>query len=75
LGLAQQALSYCDAAVDLAGSWTIGDNVSDIEFGKALGTRTALLLSRYWSTDSLAKKPDLRAMNLRDAAEQIVNLE
>lgn len=40
-GMLQQAAH--DLEIDLAASWMIGDNVSDIEAGKAAGCRTVLV--------------------------------
>jgi histidinol-phosphate phosphatase family protein len=33
--------------IDLASSWTVGDNASDLEAGAAAGTRSALVLTGY----------------------------
>jgi D-glycero-D-manno-heptose 1,7-bisphosphate phosphatase len=57
--------------IDYPASWTIGDKLSDIEFGAALGTRTALLRSRYWSPGDLTRAPDLLADSLLEAARRI----
>jgi D-glycero-D-manno-heptose 1,7-bisphosphate phosphatase len=58
--------------IDYRHSWTIGDKPSDIEFGRALQTRTALIRSRYWADGQLSTFPDVVADSLFDAALQIV---
>jgi hypothetical protein len=52
---------------------TIGDKPSDIEFGRALGTRTAFIRSRYWSSHYLRARPDLIAESLFGASRLIAN--
>lgn len=54
--------------IDYAASWTVGDKVADICFGQALGTRTALIHSRYWNEVGLVKKPDAIVDSLLEAA-------
>lgn len=58
--------------VDYAASWTIGDKPGDAAFGLALGTRTALIRSRYWNAADLAVRPTLIADSLPAAADEIV---
>ncbi len=58
--------------IDYRLSWTIGDKPSDIEFGRALQTRTALIRSHYWAEGPLSTFPDVVADSLFDAAVQIV---
>jgi D-glycero-D-manno-heptose 1,7-bisphosphate phosphatase len=53
-------------------SWTIGDKISDIGFGRNLGTRTALLHSRYWDEAPASDPPDLIADSLYEAAQAIL---
>jgi D-glycero-D-manno-heptose 1,7-bisphosphate phosphatase len=53
-------------------SWTIGDKISDIEFGVNLGTHTALLHSSYWDEASLSDPPDLVAHSLYEVAQAIL---
>jgi len=59
-------------AIDYQRSWTVGDKTSDIAFGKALGTRTALLSSPYWSEAELTDRPNLIANSLREATRRIL---
>lgn len=58
--------------IDYEGSWTIGDKEADLKFGKALGTRTALIRSRYWEEAALSEAPDFLASSLYEAAEKII---
>ena len=53
-------------------SWTIGDKISDIEFGSNLQTHTALLYSRYWDEAPRSNPPDLIAESLYEAAQKIL---
>ena len=71
-GMARQVAQQLEAPIDYAASWTIGDKLSDLEFGVALGTHTALIRSRYWSAADLAIQPDLIVDSLYDAARAIV---
>jgi D-glycero-D-manno-heptose 1,7-bisphosphate phosphatase len=48
VGLARQAASLL-GEINYAQSWVIGDKPSDVAFGVALGARTVLLRSRYWT--------------------------
>lgn len=75
-GLAAVVEQQIDEAIDYAASWTIGDKVSDIEFGQALGTRTALIASEYWKAgDPLRQPPDLFVASLLEAARRITQPE
>ena len=71
IGLARQIEARLGEPIDYAGSWTVGDKPSDIEFGQALGTRTILLRSRYWSPAELPLTPDHVCESLLAAAEVI----
>jgi D-glycero-D-manno-heptose 1,7-bisphosphate phosphatase len=53
-------------------SWVIGDKLSDLVFGRALGTRTALLRSQYWRADRLLHAPTLVADCLYQSAQAII---
>ena len=55
--------------IDFATSWVIGDKESDIAFGKSLGSKTALIRSRYWQPDTLAVAPDLTVNSLWEFAQ------
>jgi hypothetical protein len=54
--------------IDYAARWTIGDKPTDVGFGVALGTRTALLRSTYWSDGELEIPPDLIVRGFYEAA-------
>lgn len=74
-GLARQIEEKLGEGIDYAASWTIGDKVTDVQFGAALGTKTALIRSRYWSEDSLEVTPNIIADSLHDAVNQIVSAQ
>ena len=71
-GLARQIEGQLPDPVDYRASWVIGDKVSDVQFGKALGTRTALLSSPYWCQDELEDQPDVVAESLYAATQAII---
>jgi D-glycero-D-manno-heptose 1,7-bisphosphate phosphatase len=71
-GLARQVELQLAAPIDYPASWTIGDKISDIGFGRALGSRTILLRSQYWRPDDLSIPPDTIANSLLEAARGIV---
>lgn len=56
--------------IDYARSWTVGDKPSDVEFGRRLGTRTALIRSHYWSEGDLLVRPSLVVDSLLDMAQR-----
>jgi D-glycero-D-manno-heptose 1,7-bisphosphate phosphatase len=60
--------------IDYQSSWTIGDKIADLEFGKKLKTHTSLLRSKYWSENELPRKPDHIVNSLLEAAAKIVSL-
>jgi len=68
-GLAENIERQLGQPIDYARSWTIGDKPSDVEFGQNLGTHTALLTSRYWTSDDLACQPDVVASSLAEAVQ------
>lgn len=71
-GMASQIVEQLGGSVDFAASWMFGDKPSDIEFGQRLGTRTALIKSRYWNATSLTVKPEITADSLLGAVEVIL---
>jgi len=76
VGLARQFEASIRGPVDYAASWTIGDKPSDIEFGRSLGTRTALIRSEYWNPSDLEQAPpDIIADSLSAAAERLLSFE
>lgn len=57
--------------IDFAQSWVIGDKEKDVELGKTIGAKTALIRSRYWKEEELTHKPDLIVGSLLEAVEQV----
>ena len=72
-GMAQQIEKTIGDSIDYSESWMVGDKLSDIEFGLRLGTRTALIQSRYWREGELLHPPDITIISLWDAARQILD--
>jgi D-glycero-D-manno-heptose 1,7-bisphosphate phosphatase len=58
--------------IDLEYSWMIGDRNTDIECGKAAGTRTILIEEKHSSGSLATCNPDFRAENLKDAVTIIL---
>ena len=71
-GLTRPIEGQLPEPIDYRASWVIGDKVSDVQFGKALGTRTALLSSPYWCQDELEDQPDVVAESLYAATQAII---
>lgn len=59
--------------IDYAHSWVIGDKEKDVELGKTIGAKTALVKSKYWTEpfDTARGKPDMIVESLLEAAQQI----
>lgn len=57
--------------INYSQSWVIGDKQLDLELGKNIGAKTALVRSKYWKEKALTHKPDLIVGSLLEAAEQI----
>lgn len=57
--------------IDFAHSWVIGDKEKDIELGKAIGAKTALVRSAYWKEGELSYQPDLIVDSLLEAAGHV----
>jgi histidinol-phosphate phosphatase family protein len=60
--------------VDLSGTYFIGDGLVDVKAGKALGMKTALVLSGKTNREAIDKwelKPDYVFNDLREAADWI----
>lgn len=74
-GMADQIAAQLNHSIDDDRSWTIGDKPSDVGFGAALGTRTAIIRSRHWSDDELEVQPTLIVESLFEAARRIVAIE
>jgi D-glycero-D-manno-heptose 1,7-bisphosphate phosphatase len=68
-----------DLGIDLSGSYTVGDGVTDIVAGKAAGTKALFVNSRKcYNCDALIEHqtwPDYIVSNLPEAAAVILNLE
>lgn len=60
--------------IDYARSWSVGDKITDHEFGIKLGTRTVLLRSEYWTTVPNNPPPTIVANSLIEAAQKIKTL-
>jgi histidinol-phosphate phosphatase family protein len=74
-GLATQIEEALGQAIDYGKSWTIGDKVSDMEFGRSLGAHTALISSNYWTVKDLPCPPDLTGDSLFECVSEILGLE
>jgi D-glycero-D-manno-heptose 1,7-bisphosphate phosphatase len=61
-----------DYKINLAKSWMVGDRDSDIECGKAAGTRTILVENPHSSIYRGSSHPDFRSANLKDATRLII---
>lgn len=71
-GMARQIEAQLGEPVAYERSWVIGDKLSDLRFGQALGVRVALLRSRYWDEDQLPAPPTLIADSLYESAQAIL---
>lgn len=70
-GLVNSVEQQLGASIDFGRSWMIGDKPTDVEFGNALGTRTALLQSSYWDAEQLGCRPDLVVRDLATCVSEI----
>lgn len=59
--------------IDYGNSWMIGDKIADMEFGRNINVKTALIRSRYWKEDELESKPDIIIGSLLEASENILS--
>jgi D-glycero-D-manno-heptose 1,7-bisphosphate phosphatase len=65
-------------ALDLSGSWIVGDRYADLEMGHAAGTRGILVMTGYGRgeyelhRDTWPRQPDILAENLKDAVLKIL---
>ena len=73
-GMAKQVEAILGAPIDFPSSWTIGDKLSDIQFGRSLGTNTALVRSSYWTEKEIRVGPDMIAESLFHASQAIAQL-
>lgn len=64
--------------IDLARSWVVGDMITDVEMGRAVGARTILVKTGYglgqltYQRDRWTVEPDVVCENLLEAAKRIV---
>ena len=72
-GLIKRAVR--DQALELAGSFMVGDKSSDVETGKRAGVKTVFVRTGHGREDEtkLKEKPDHRADNLAEAVRWILN--
>jgi D-glycero-D-manno-heptose 1,7-bisphosphate phosphatase len=71
-GLAKVIENQVPFKIDWDHSWMIGDKPSDVEFGHAIGVRTALLQGQYWRAEN-EPTADICVDSLATAAIHIVN--
>lgn len=67
-GMAREIERQLGEPIDYTHSWTVGDKISDAEFGRAIGTRVALIRSNYWDESTLSFKPDRIVTSLLEFA-------
>ena len=67
--------ALAEFSIDLASSWMVGDKKSDVETGRTIGSRSALVLTGYGLQDQsrLDHQPDAVLSDLGQAAEHIVS--
>ncbi|MGY8692761.1 MAG: D-glycero-beta-D-manno-heptose 1,7-bisphosphate 7-phosphatase [Verrucomicrobiia bacterium] len=66
-----QEIENAIGPIDCSQSWMIGDKESDIEFGKNINAKTALIRCDYWTPETLDVKPDLVCDSLHQFADTI----
>lgn len=64
-----------DYNIDLKASHAVGDMAIDIEAGKALGLRTALVTTGPSRGSNVINPPAYTAVNLLEAVQRIINLK
>ena len=67
-----QAIENALGGIDYRQSWMVGDKPTDICFGAALKTKTALLRSRYWKPEDLSLLPDIVDDSLYRVANRLL---
>jgi len=73
-GMAKQ-IEGAIGAIDYANSWSIGDKITDHEFGVKLGMKTVLLRSEYWSQAPTNPEPTIVANSVFEAAQKIKTIK
>jgi D-glycero-D-manno-heptose 1,7-bisphosphate phosphatase len=58
--------------VDLASSWMVGDQDTDVECGRSAGCGTALVMNARSATKRGSARPDITAATLSEAADRII---
>jgi D,D-heptose 1,7-bisphosphate phosphatase len=71
VGMARQIEAQLQQPIDYPQSWTIGDKISDLQFGVTLGTKSALIRSQYWRMEDLHDEPSMIVDSLYDASTRI----
>jgi rfaE bifunctional protein nucleotidyltransferase chain/domain len=71
-GLAREVQSAL-GPIDYGASWVVGDRPTDTAFGHAIGARTALLRSGFWSPESIDVFPDVIADSLAGFASGAIS--
>lgn len=72
IGMARQIEAKI-GPIDYVVSWTIGDKMKDVGFGRGVGTKTALIRSEYWvEADLDGNRPNLIVDSLADFAQRVV---
>lgn len=73
-GMAKQ-IEAVIGAIDYVNSWSIGDKITDHEFGVKLGMKTVLLRSEYWSQAPTDPAPTVVANSIFEAAQKIKTIK
>jgi D-glycero-D-manno-heptose 1,7-bisphosphate phosphatase len=58
--------------VDLASSWMVGDQDTDMECGRSAGCMTVLVMNAHSATKRGSSRPDVTVTTLSEAGEQII---
>lgn len=61
--------------IDYPQSWTVGDKLTDMEFGHRLGMKTALVPSRYWNKGDSMKHVTVVVDDLAHAARYAMGIQ
>lgn len=61
-----------DHEIDLSASWMIGDSAADMEAGRVAGCRMALVAGLDEPAEPAKKEPEIFAVSLLDAVQQIL---
>jgi D,D-heptose 1,7-bisphosphate phosphatase len=73
-GMAKQ-IEAAIGAIDYVNSWSIGDKITDHQFGVKLGMKTVLLRSEYWSQAPTDPAPTVVANSVFEAAQKIKTIK